>query len=107
MYLSLSLSKQMGDGCKGRKGVTDQRRKGQTGVKIRAANGGTEFRAEAKRCWRPKGLSAKGLYRKSGCDTSRYVLNHVVFGPLPNGPCQTALWSPPKTYPAWMRNAAS
>ena len=34
----------------------------------------------------PKGLQAKGLYITSGCDTSCYVLNHIVFGPLPNGP---------------------
>ena len=27
----------------------------------------------------PKELSAKGQYSKSGCDTLRYVLNHVVF----------------------------
>ena len=30
--------------------------------------------------WRiPEGLWAKGLYRKSGCDTFHHGLNHVVF----------------------------
>ena len=43
--------------------------------------------SEKRIIWKgPKGLWAKGLYRKSGCDTSRNVLNHIVFGPLPNGP---------------------